>query len=151
MSRRILIVDDEDDIREFIGYNLRREGYDIYTATNGKEAVEVARATQPHLILLDMMMPIMDDRQACEAIRQIPELSDTFILFLSAVQEEQCQLESYLAGADDYITKPFGIREVMARVKANLRRTSAEATHSRFTPFQAMQDTATAPKRKARS
>jgi two-component system alkaline phosphatase synthesis response regulator PhoP len=62
MSRRILIVDDEDDIREFIGYNLRREGYTIYTASNGKEAVEVARTTQPHLILLDMMMPIMDGR-----------------------------------------------------------------------------------------
>ena len=122
MSRRILIVDDEDDIREFIGYNLRREGYDIYTATNGKEAVEVARATQPHLILLDMMMPIMDGRQACEAIRQIPELSDTFILFLSAVQEEQCQLESYLAGADDYITKPVSMKVLCSRVNAIMKR-----------------------------
>lgn len=122
MSRRILIVDDEDDIREFIGYNLRREGYTIYTATNGKEAVEVARATQPHLILLDMMMPIMDGRQACEAIRQIPELSDTFILFLSAVQEEQCQLESYLAGADDYITKPVSMKVLCSRVNAIMKR-----------------------------
>lgn len=120
--QRILIVDDEDDIREFIGYNLRREGYDIYTATNGKEAVEVARATQPHLILLDMMMPIMDGRQACEAIRQIPELSDTFILFLSAVQEEQCQLESYLAGADDYITKPVSMKVLCSRVNAIMKR-----------------------------
>jgi two-component system alkaline phosphatase synthesis response regulator PhoP len=122
MSRRILIVDDEDDIREFIGYNLRREGYTIYTASNGKEAVEVARATQPHLILLDMMMPIMDGRQACEAIRQIPELSDTFILFLSAVQEEQCQLESYLAGADDYITKPVSMKVLCSRVNAIMKR-----------------------------
>ncbi len=120
--QRILIVDDEDDIREFIGYNLRREGYDIYTATNGKEAVEVARATQPHLILLDMMMPIMDGRQACEAIRQIPELSDTFILFLSAVQEEQCQLESYLAGADDYITKPVSMKVLCSRINAIMKR-----------------------------
>ena len=122
MSRRILIVDDEDDIREFIGYNLRREGYTIYTASNGKEAVEVARTTQPHLILLDMMMPIMDGRQACEAIRQIPELSDTFILFLSAVQEEQCQLESYLAGADDYITKPVSMKVLCSRVNAIMKR-----------------------------
>lgn len=120
--QRILIVDDEDDIREFIGYNLRREGYDIYTATNGKEAVEVARATQPHLILLDMMMPIMDGRQACEAIRQIPELSDTFILFLSAIQEEQCQLKSYLAGADDYITKPVSMKVLCSRVNAIMKR-----------------------------
>jgi two-component system alkaline phosphatase synthesis response regulator PhoP len=122
MSRRILIVDDEDDIREFIGYNLRREGYTIYTASNGKEAVEVARTTQPHLILLDMMMPIMDGRQACEAIRQIPELSDTFILFLSAVQEEQCQLESYLVGADDYITKPVSMKVLCSRVNAIMKR-----------------------------
>ena len=122
MSRRILIVDDEDDIREFIGYNLRREGYTISTASNGKEAVEVARTTQPHLILLDMMMPIMDGRQACEAIRQIPELSDTFILFLSAVQEEQCQLESYLAGADDYITKPVSMKVLCSRVNAIMKR-----------------------------
>ena len=120
--QRILIVDDEDDIREFIGYNLRREGYTISTASNGKEAVEVARATQPHLILLDMMMPIMDGRQACEAIRQIPELSDTFILFLSAVQEEQCQLESYLAGADDYITKPVSMKVLCSRINAIMKR-----------------------------
>ena len=97
MSQRILIVDDEDDIREFIGYNLRREGYDIYTATNGKEAVEMAVSTLPHLIILDMMMPVMDGRQACEEIRKIPELNETIIVFLSAVQEEQCQIESYLA------------------------------------------------------
>ena len=82
MSQRILIVDDEDDIREFIGYNLRREGYDIYTATNGKEAVEMAVSTLPHLIILDMMMPVMDGRQACEEIRKIAELNNTIIVFL---------------------------------------------------------------------
>ena len=101
MAQRILIVDDEDDIREFIGYNLRREGYEIYTASNGKEAVEIATSTRPHLIILDMMMPVMDGRQACEQLRKIPELNETIIVFLSAVQEEQCQIDSYLAGADD--------------------------------------------------
>lgn len=130
MSRRILIVDDEDDIREFIGYNLRREGYDISTASNGKEAVEVARTTLPHLILLDMMMPIMDGRQTCEAIRQIPELNDTIIVFLSAVQEEQCQIESYLAGADDYITKPVSMRILCSRVNAIMKRIKPTVTPS---------------------
>lgn len=122
MSQRILIVDDEDDIREFIGYNLRREGYDIYTATNGKEAVEMAVSTLPHLIILDMMMPVMDGRQACEEIRKIPELNETIIVFLSAVQEEQCQIESYLAGADDYITKPVSMKVLCSRVGAIMKR-----------------------------
>ena len=130
MSRRILIVDDEDDIREFIGYNLRREGYDISTASNGKEAVGIARTTLPHLILLDMMMPIMDGRQTCEAIRQIPELNDTIIVFLSAVQEEQCQIESYLAGADDYITKPVSMRILCSRVNAIMKRIKPTVTPS---------------------
>lgn len=130
MSRRILIVDDEDDIREFIGYNLRREGYDISTASNGKEAIEIARTTLPHLILLDMMMPIMDGRQTCEAIRQIPELNDTIIVFLSAVQEEQCQIESYLAGADDYITKPVSMKILCSRVNAIMKRIKPTVTPS---------------------
>ena len=130
MSRRILIVDDEDDIREFIGYNLRREGYDISTASNGKEAVEIARTTLPHLILLDMMMPIMDGRQTCEAIRQMPELNDTIIVFLSAVQEEQCQIDSYLAGADDYITKPVSMRILCSRVNAIMKRIKPTVTPS---------------------
>lgn len=120
--QRILIVDDEDDIREFISYNLRREGYEVYTASNGVEAIEQASALRPHLILLDMMMPIMDGRQACEKMRQMPELKDTMILFLSAVQEEQCQIDSYLAGADDYITKPVSMRVLCSRINAIMRR-----------------------------
>ena len=122
MAQRILIVDDEDDIREFIGYNLRREGYEIYTASNGKEAVEIATSTLPHLIILDMMMPVMDGRQACEQLRKIPELNETIIVFLSAVQEEQCQIDSYLAGADDYITKPVSMKVLCSRVNAIMKR-----------------------------
>ena len=120
--QRILIVDDEDDIREFISYNLRREGYEVYMASHGVEAIEQASALRPHLILLDMMMPIMDGRQACEKMRQMPELKDTMILFLSAVQEEQCQIDSYLAGADDYITKPVSMRVLCSRINAIMRR-----------------------------
>lgn len=126
MAYRILIVDDEDDIREFIGYNLRREGYDVYTATNGAEALEVVGSVRPHLILLDMMMPVMDGRQACEQMRKMPELKETIIIFLSAVQEEQCQLESYEAGADDYITKPVSMRVLCSRVNAVMKRLKPE-------------------------
>lgn len=122
MTQRILIVDDEDDIREFIGYNLRKEGYQIFTATNGAEAIETAKQVVPHLIILDMMMPIMDGRTACEKMRQIPELEQTIILFLSAIQEEQCQLESYRAGADDYITKPVSMKVLCSRVAAIMKR-----------------------------
>ena len=127
MAYRILIVDDEDDIREFIGYNLRREGYEIYTATNGAEALEMVGALRPHLILLDMMMPVMDGRQACDQMRKMPELKETIIIFLSAVQEEQCQLESYEAGADDYITKPVSMRVLCSRVNAVMKRLKPEA------------------------
>lgn len=125
--QKILIVDDEDDIREFIGYNLTREGYSVYSASNGKEALEVALQVQPHLILLDMMMPVMDGRQTCEAIRETPELKDTMVIFLSAVHEEQCQIESYQAGADDYITKPVSMRVLCSRINAIMKRIAVTA------------------------
>ena len=122
MSQRILIVDDESDIREFISYNLRREGYQVYTACDGKQALEVAESVRPHLILLDMMMPIMDGRQTCKTIREHAELCDTMVVFLSAVQEEQCLIDSYEAGADDYITKPVSMRVLCGRVAAIMKR-----------------------------
>lgn len=126
MAQRILIVDDEDDIREFISYNLRREGYQIFTASNGAEALKVAMEVRPHLILLDMMMPIMDGHQTCQAVRNTPELEHTMVVFLSAVQEEQCQLDSYNAGADDYITKPVSMRVLCSRVNAIMKRLKPE-------------------------
>ena len=126
MAQRILIVDDEDDIREFISYNLRREGYQIFTASNGAEALKVAMEVRPHLILLDMMMPIMDGHQTCQAVRNTPELQHTMVVFLSAVHEEQCQLDSYNAGADDYITKPVSMRVLCSRVNAIMKRLKPE-------------------------
>ena len=126
MAQRILIVDDEDDIREFISYNLRREGYQIFTASNGAETLKVAMEVRPHLILLDMMMPIMDGHQTCQAVRNTPELQHTMVVFLSAVQEEQCQLDSYNAGADDYITKPVSMRVLCSRVNAIMKRLKPE-------------------------
>ena len=122
MAHRILIVDDEADIREFIGYNLTREGYEVAEARNGAEAIEVAESFGPHLILMDMMMPVMNGREACEAIRNHAQLKDTMVVFLSAVCEEENQVQSYSAGADDYITKPISMRVLCSRINAIMKR-----------------------------
>ena len=122
MAHRILIVDDEADIREFIGYNLAREGYEIAEAENGEEAVRRAAEFKPHLVLMDMMMPVMNGREACEAIRSNPDTRDTMIIFLSAVCDEESLVQSYSAGADDYITKPVSMRVLCSRVKAIMKR-----------------------------
>lgn len=119
---RILIVDDEPDVIEFLSYNLKKEGYLIHTAANGKEAIEVAKVHLPHLIILDVMMPIMDGIETCREIRQIPELSEAIILFLTARGEDYSQIAGFDAGADDYVTKPVKPRVITSRVKALLRR-----------------------------
>ncbi|MBR5821112.1 MAG: response regulator transcription factor [Alistipes sp.] len=122
MSHRILLVDDELDILEFVGYNLQREGYDIRTATNGAEALEVAASFRPHLILLDRMMPVMDGVETCRALRQDPTLRRTHIVFLSALGEEDDQLTGFDAGADDYLPKPIPMKLLVSRVRAILNR-----------------------------
>ena len=124
MSHRILLVDDEVDILEFVRYNLVREGYEVYTAQNGAEALQRAAACRPHLILLDMMMPVMDGVETCRAIRRDPRLRDTMIVFLSALGEEEQQLAGFGVGADDYLTKPFLTEELLARLRALVRRSS---------------------------
>ena len=115
---RILVVDDELDIREFVQYNLVKEGYDVACAANGREAVEVAAEFRPHLILLDMMMPVMDGRAACLALRANPATAESMIVFLSAVCEEESLVECYKAGADDYITKPVSMKVLCSRIAA---------------------------------
>ncbi len=122
MKHRILLVDDEPDILEFIRYNLTREGYEVYTAENGKVALEIAQKQKPHLILLDMMMPVMGGIQTCRAIRQNPELKDTMVVFLSALGEEEQQLKGFDVGADDYLTKPIKMKLLVSRVQALLKR-----------------------------
>ncbi|NQU85255.1 MAG: response regulator, partial [Mariniphaga sp.] len=104
---KILLVDDEVDILEFISYNLAKEGYKVYTATNGMEAIRIAEKNQPHLIILDVMMPEMDGIAACEEMRKIPSLQNTVIAFLTARNEDYSQIAGFEAGADDYITKPI--------------------------------------------
>ena len=107
---KILLVDDEPDILEIIGYNLSSEGYQVITAENGVEAIAKAKKHQPHLIILDVMMPEMDGIEACEKIREIPNLSETVITFLTARGEDYSQVAGFEAGADDYITKPIKSR-----------------------------------------
>ena len=119
---RILVVDDELDIREFVQYNLVKEGYDVACATNGREAVDMAVSFRPHLILMDMMMPEMDGREACRALRANPATAKMMIVFLSAVCEEESLVESYEAGADDYITKPVSMKVLCSRVGAICKR-----------------------------
>ena len=104
---KILLVDDEPDILEIVGYNLSQEGYKILTAQNGREAISKAKKEKPHLIIMDVMMPEMDGIEACEAIRNIPELSEVIITFLTARAEDYSQVAGFEVGADDYITKPI--------------------------------------------
>ena len=119
---KILLVDDEADILEIVGYNLSSKGYQIITAENGIEAIEKAKKHKPHLVILDVMMPEMDGIEACEKLRDIPELSNTIITFLTARGEDYSQVAGFDAGADDYITKPIKPKVLVSKVKGLLRR-----------------------------
>ena len=119
---KILPVDDEPDILEIVSYNLSSEGYQVYTAKNGVEGVAKAKKKQPHLIILDVMMPEMDGIEACEMMRATPGLENTIITFLTARGEDYSQLAGFDAGADDYITKPIKPKVLVGKVKALLRR-----------------------------
>ena len=121
-KHKILLVDDEPDIIEFIQYNLKKAGYRVFSARNGKEAVEMAEKHLPDLILLDVMMPEMDGIETCEEIRAIPALRNTTIAFLTARQEDDSQIAGFEAGGDDYITKPIKPKVLLSRIKALLKR-----------------------------
>ncbi len=122
---KILIVDDDEDIVEFVTYNLKREGFKVNYARNGREAIEIAGSFQPHLILLDIMMPEMDGIETCEEIRSNPKLSDTLIAFLTARSEDYSQIAGFNAGADDFISKPIRPKVLTSRIKALLKRYSS--------------------------
>ncbi|WP_163517055.1 response regulator [Gelidibacter japonicus] len=123
---KILLVDDEPDILEIIGYNLSAEGYEIITAEDGIKAIKKAKKERPQLIIMDVMMPGMDGIEACEQIRKVPELSNTIITFLTARGEDYSQMAGFDAGADDYITKPIKPKVLTSKVKALLRRLNEE-------------------------
>lgn len=119
---KILVVDDENDILEFIQYNLKKEGYDVYLAHNGQEAIDFGRKIKPDLILLDVMMPVMDGIEACKQMKADPDFANTFIVFLTARSEEYSEIAGFQAGADDYIAKPIKPRVLVTRLSAILRR-----------------------------
>lgn len=121
---KILLVDDEPDILEFISYNLKKENYQVYTAGNGREAIDMAKGLNPHLIILDVMMPEMDGMETCIEMKKIPSLSGSIIVFLTARSEDYSQIAGFEAGADDYISKPIKPGLLISRVKALLRRYS---------------------------
>lgn len=121
-KQKILIVDDEPDILELIEYNLNKEGYQVYVAHNGQEAVAEAKKYLPDLIILDVMMPKMDGIEACRVMRTMPEFKNTFMVFLTARSEEYSEIAGFNVGADDYIAKPIKPRALVSRINAILRR-----------------------------
>lgn len=123
-SHKVLVVDDEPDILELLQYNLVKEGYEVKTAPDGKKALEVARDFLPNLILMDIMMPNIDGVETGRRMREMPELSGTFIIFLTARAEEYSEVAAFDIGADDYITKPIKPRALMSRISALFRRES---------------------------
>lgn len=125
LNQKILIVDDEPDILELVEYNLKKEGYQVFTASNGQEGIALAKKVHPDLIVLDIMMPKMDGIEACRLMRAIPEFKNTFMVFLTARSEEYSEIAGFNVGADDYIAKPIKPRALVSRINAILRRNSS--------------------------
>lgn len=130
MDYRVLIVDDEADILEFIRYNLKKEGYEVWTAADGLEALRVAAEVSPHLVLLDVMMPNMDGMEACRRLRAMPQTQDAVIAFLTARAEDYSQVAGFDAGADDYIAKPVRPNVLVSRIRALLKRVDNGASQA---------------------
>ncbi len=125
---KILIVDDESDILDFLSYNLKKEGFEVFTAINGKNALDIASKVHPNLIILDIMMPEMDGIETCKALRHNPDFNDTVIAFLTARDEDLSQIKALDVGGDDYIAKPIKPQLLISRVKALLRRNKNESS-----------------------
>ena len=129
---KVLVVDDEPDILEFLSYNLEKEGFLVETAENGKQALEKAKKNQPDIVLLDVMMPEMDGIEACRTMREMPQFEHTIIAFLTARTEDYSQIAGFETGADDYISKPIKPRVLVSRLRALLRRYEAKESKSTF-------------------
>jgi two-component system, OmpR family, alkaline phosphatase synthesis response regulator PhoP len=132
--QKVLVVDDEEPILELLKYNLEKQGYDVKVASDGFTGVDLAKRFHPDLVLLDIMMPKMDGVETCRQLRAIPELQNTFIVFLTARSEEYSEVAAFDVGADDYITKPIKPRALMSRISALFRRDSKKkSTASQIT------------------
>ncbi len=129
-THKVLVVDDEEPILELLKYNLEKEGYEVKVASNGHLGVEIAKKFKPDVVLLDIMMPQMDGVETCRQLRAMPDLINTFIVFLTARSEEYSEVAAFDVGADDYITKPIKPRALMSRIQALLRRDSKGKTSS---------------------
>jgi len=129
-TQKVLVVDDEEPILELLKYNLEKQGYDVRTATDGQVAVDVAKKFHPDLVLLDIMMPKVDGVEACRQLRAMPELVNTYIVFLTARAEEYSEVAAFDVGADDYILKPIKPRALMSRISALFRRDSSKKNTS---------------------
>lgn len=127
MPRTVLVIDDEPDLRKLLDYNLSKSGYLALTAKNGETGLELARKQAPHLIVLDVMMPGLDGWEVCRRLRQDPATAGIPVIMLTSKAEEADRVLGLEIGADDYVTKPFGIRELLARIKALLRRSETAA------------------------
>jgi two-component system, OmpR family, alkaline phosphatase synthesis response regulator PhoP len=128
--QKVLVVDDEESILELLKYNLEKGGYDVRIASDGSKAVEIAKKFTPDLVLLDIMMPKMDGVETCRLIREIPEMQQAFVVFLTARSEEYSEVAAFDVGADDYITKPIKPRALMSRISALFRRDSKKTPQS---------------------
>lgn len=124
--RKVLVADDEQDIREILQYVLNAEGYEVTTAKDGQEAIDKARQVKPDLIILDIMMPRKTGVEVCEYLRKQPDFQDTLIIFLTALNDEGSHIKGFDTGADDYVTKPISPKVLMSRVNALFRRSKKD-------------------------
>lgn len=131
-SRKVLIADDEPDIVEILKYNLAKEGYQVYTASNGDEAVELAQKVQPDLVVLDIMMPGKTGVEVCAIMRAQPQFKDTLIMFLTALSDDATQIKGLATGADDYISKPISPNVFLSKVQSLLRRAKKPESESKL-------------------
>lgn len=130
-QKKILIADDEPDILEIISYNLSKEGYEVYTAKDGNEAIERAKQLNPDLIILDIMMPKKTGVEVCQILRSQPLFQETLIIFLTALSDEASQIKGLETGADDYVSKPISPKVLVSRVNALFRRTNNQKDNSK--------------------
>ncbi len=132
LGKKILLVDDEPDVIEIIAYNLKKENYEVFTANNGDDALEIAKKVRPDLILLDVMMPGKDGIETCQEIRNTPEIKDTLVIFLSARSEEFTHLAGYEAGANDYVVKVIKPKVLISKINAMLQLSIKTVEQSRI-------------------